>query len=266
MARISVDLDQIYTDIRFQNLSDVIGSKTEAVGLLISLWRTAQSFWFKNELVPFHVWDCFEHKDLLLKFGYADKRNEGVYIRGSKENFQWYFDKKPAFDARNKLGGLSRSSTAIRDKKGRMMPASDQPDPAPIPISISIPISNKEIRKKEEGIGFPAKAVNTASFIGAYVNAYKKRYGTAPEINGFAAGTAKRIVRDLGIQKACELVQVYLQVEDVWFKKMHYDLFTFEKSLNKISLALNTGQQPSDLAVNNESKARREKLRKDLGQ
>jgi hypothetical protein len=79
-------------------------------------------------------------------------------------------------------------------------------------------------------------------FIKAYCDAFKVVYGTFPEMTSVAAGTAKRIVKDLGSKKACELVETYLQMRDSFFLTKHHDLQTFASNLNKITVAHKTGK------------------------
>src|SRR3990167_4648959 len=74
----------------------------------------------------------------------------------------------------------------------------------------------------------------TKEFIAAYCEEFKFRRGCNPPIGGKQSGIAKRLVKDLGLDKAISLVQTYLQMPDQWFITREYDLPTFEANLNKI--------------------------------
>lgn len=79
--------------------------------------------------------------------------------------------------------------------------------------------------------------------IAAYVTAFKKRYGekARPDVGGRAQGCLKRLLKDYPADQIAMLLQVYLQMEDEWFKKNDYDLATFEAKFQRVILAGTTG-------------------------
>jgi hypothetical protein len=86
-----------------------------------------------------------------------------------------------------------------------------------------------------------------AVFISAYVKAFQDRYGenVRPDLRGKVQGQIKTLLKDVPLQRACALIQVYLQMETPWFKTKAYDMGTFLENLNPIGIALDTGEEAS---------------------
>lgn len=82
-------------------------------------------------------------------------------------------------------------------------------------------------------------------FIAVYVSAVKAKYGpkTRPDLSGKVQGEIKRFLKDTPLDRAMDLIQVFLQMEDPWFKTKCHDFATFISNLQKIGLALDTGQK-----------------------
>jgi hypothetical protein len=85
----------------------------------------------------------------------------------------------------------------------------------------------------------------SAKFIGTYVAAFKKRYGekSRPDVGGKVQGGIKRLLSSTPLDRACDMIQVYLQMDDDWFKTKAHDFGTFEQNLTKVGLALDTGKK-----------------------
>jgi hypothetical protein len=81
-----------------------------------------------------------------------------------------------------------------------------------------------------------------SEFIKAYCDAFKHRYGVHPHITGKTSGIATRVVKDLGLEEACALVNAYLSMNDSFFQLRHHDLATFELNLTKVQVQLETGK------------------------
>lgn len=81
--------------------------------------------------------------------------------------------------------------------------------------------------------------------IAVYCSAYKKRYGekARPDVGGKSIGVLKRVLRGYSEEQVATLLQVYLQLEEEWFRTKYYDLVTFETSLQRVLHAATTGQR-----------------------
>jgi hypothetical protein len=83
MARINIE-DSIYRDERFHKLSAFEGYY-KALGICVAAWDLAHRWFNKHpeNLIPFSVWDEKNELSLLEKYGLAERRDNGVYVKGS---------------------------------------------------------------------------------------------------------------------------------------------------------------------------------------
>jgi hypothetical protein len=86
---------------------------------------------------------------------------------------------------------------------------------------------------------------NVQLFIATYIKAFQNRYGAQarPDVGGKVQGQIKTLLKDISIERACALAQVYLQMDNAWFKTKGYDIGTFMQNINPISIALDTGSE-----------------------
>lgn len=90
-------------------------------------------------------------------------------------------------------------------------------------------------------------------FAASYVKAYQTRFpGRRPEDlnDGKVRGQMLTWVKDYPLERACDLIQVYFQMDARWFETKGYDFLTFRNNLNKIGQALDSGMDPDGNAVN----------------
>lgn len=77
--------------------------------------------------------------------------------------------------------------------------------------------------------------------VATYCSIYKQKFDRNPDIVGKEAGAAKRLAKDLGVERACQLVEGYLQMNDAWFIKNDYRLSILGDNVNKVGLFLEKG-------------------------
>lgn len=99
----------------------------------------------------------------------------------------------------------------------------------------------KEISKPKSGAASEEEGKQVSEFIGLYCELWKSRYKTNPEMGGKPAGVAKRLVKNLGIRRARELVYAYLEMNDIWFIQQRHDLTTLEAKLSAVVIYADTG-------------------------
>lgn len=128
MARINVELD-LLSDSRFENLSLMVGTRTEAIGLLVLFWFEAQRRWKKGEkTIPR---ECFPKSWLpIIECGFAIECEGGFYCKGAKEQFSWI----ETIHEGNSRGGKIRASSALRDEKGHFIQVEPSSPPAPLQV------------------------------------------------------------------------------------------------------------------------------------
>ena len=106
MSRININ-DKLWADPRFDALKIMVGNEFVAIGLVVKAFRMAQEFWSDGEkLIPLETWKIYPFESL-EKSGLAEITEAGVYVKGSKDNFDWLLKKRAAARA----GGLKSVQT-----------------------------------------------------------------------------------------------------------------------------------------------------------
>jgi hypothetical protein len=269
MARINIE-ECWWSDPRRDYLRRLLGDDVQDQ-IAIRAWRLAQEFWSKGKLIPWHTYCTLEGAEVLVKSGLArlheaDEPNSKqieanasnlnecfVYVRGSSEYLSWTRDRREAA----KSGGLKSADARRRNSQANAKQTEanatkrNQTQPS---YSSSVSFS-----KKEESIGATAIAVAPKSqlpeipkkkaahpeigrFIGTYVKAFQEKYQTRPDLRGKVQGQINHYLADVPIDRACDLIQTYLQMEEPWFKTKCHDFGTFLENQNKVSIALDTGR------------------------
>jgi hypothetical protein len=91
----------------------------------------------------------------------------------------------------------------------------------------------------------PGHRTKINGLIGAYVKAYKARYGSNPEqiySDKAILGKIKDWMKTTTEERAINLIQVYLQIDFKPFVDSFHNLWLFFRHINRISNALDTGQ------------------------
>ena len=83
----------------------------------------------------------------------------------------------------------------------------------------------------------------TAYCIANYYDAYQSRYCANPVITNKDSNLIKSVLATSKPEDVATLLQVYLQMDDPWFATKRHDIPTFTANLNKISLALQKGNE-----------------------
>jgi hypothetical protein len=114
VARINIE-DKIYRDERFHRLSAFEG-KYKALGLCVTAWDLAHRWYLKHpeHLIPLAEWDASEELRLLEKYGLAERHENGIYVKGSKDECD-YLTKRS--DAGRKGGLKSQENFSSKTKQ-----------------------------------------------------------------------------------------------------------------------------------------------------
>ena len=141
MARINIE-DSLYKTDEYAQLLIITKSKWTAIGMLVCAWTLAQNFYLKQEnegCIPFDEWEKSK-LDILIDVGFAVKKEKGVYLRGSEEQFAW-------LKQRSTAGKISKKSdvTTVND---RPTTVNDRPttvngsDPLPLTLTLTHSLKN----------------------------------------------------------------------------------------------------------------------------
>lgn len=270
MARLNIELS-INRDQRFQELLIKVGDRQKAKGILWELWELAQQYWVPNRKpIPREVWDRSGLPQALLDVRLASLRDDGIYAAGAEEQFAWLFQKIDAGRAGGKKSAEKRVKKRVKseplkqiqaslkqrssDAQATLNQASSESNPPysllPSPYSLNTRLASLG----GEVSPLPDKIQNNVGFfIGRYVRAYQKRYGpkARPELrDGKTQGLISTFVKSQPVERACQLIEAYLQMDDKWFLTKSHDFGTFKENLQKVGLALDTGNQSPSTTVN----------------
>lgn len=150
MARINVE-DSIWSDPRFLKLCVKLGDQFKAVGMMVMAWRLAQEFWCPSKsLIPKKRWLESELPDLLFDCGLAEIEDGAVYVRGTEENFEWYFER---LEAARKGAATTNAKRWGKPKVVAIATSSDAPANVTVAQSQQTSVSSSSsfsFSKKEE--------------------------------------------------------------------------------------------------------------------
>lgn len=118
MARINIE-DQLFTDGRFIQLVGKIGD-IQATGLVILAFKLAQTYWLKGELIPKDVFFYRNEFKNLLEIGFAEEKDDGIYISGSKEQFSWLIQRKNAGKKGGRKPKVKRNESGIETESSEI--------------------------------------------------------------------------------------------------------------------------------------------------
>jgi hypothetical protein len=280
MARVNIE-DCWWTDPRRTALQRM---GVDADGVAMRAWKLAQDFWKHGRaLVPKGLFETLDGAADLIKVGLAEIRESSVYIKGSSAYLDWIAEKRERVKEAGRLGGRV-SAQRPRDAKGRLLPSDYQattkrtpsagqtePSESKLSASGSFSVSGSNTQNEEsigaasagalpavaqelglgrvpqQGLSKPAKLAKANQFVAAYVKAYQTRFpGSRPEDlnDGKVRGQILNWIAGYPLERACDLIQVYFQMDTKWFGTKGYDFLTFRHNLNKIGQALDTGQDP----------------------
>ncbi len=89
MARLNLEY-KLLSDPRFKALSRKLGERL-AIGEWVAVAMAAQDYWAKEKsLIPPDIWDLNEFSEDLLRCHLVEKKDNGYYLKGSEEYFNWY--------------------------------------------------------------------------------------------------------------------------------------------------------------------------------
>jgi hypothetical protein len=275
MPRINIE-DKWWSDPRRTLLGEKLGSAAYATGVFFEAVRVAQQYYRDKKLVPKTIFDCLKDADKLLEVGLAKVTEEGVYLSGAEDHLGWLSARIEA----GRKGGVKASESLIRDESGqfkerqkesdtiqanaKQTPSKTKQTQPSYSYSNSSSYSPSHSRSKKQETFANANDTNPDSvqpnlsgkFIAAYVAAYAKRYGqgTRPFLDGKTLGGIKRYLASVAIERACELISAYCQMNDSWFLTKAHDFETFAQNQNKIALALDTGRMTTSQEAKGEER------------
>jgi hypothetical protein len=138
MARLNLE-DSLFSSDEYRLYEIKSEDRDKALGAWIRTARLAQRYWVQGELIPESVWELHELPDLLIKVGLAEKRENGIYLKGSEEQFAWLVSKvengkkggRPSKN--NDIGKATKNPKETESNRGE----SDR-NPLTLPLSLTL--------------------------------------------------------------------------------------------------------------------------------
>jgi hypothetical protein len=267
MASLNV-LDKWWVDVRRDALIRLLKDKERADGAALSLWRVGFEYW-KNDrqLIPKSCFDLMPCAQELIQVGLAIPQAEPkhsqadskqcldvlggawVYVKGSGENFEWFFKKVAA----GKKGG-AKSALRTRDSQGRLQAKPKQTPstskPLPLPLSLSLPLSLKKEGSTPPDVGVSSTPEEKSNLWDFYETEWKRRYPKAELIRNAGTNSKMKQIRERIPKEHQEpLIQFYLKSDNPFYKdRMHQVgplLMDCEKLVSEMTAGItNIGYRP----------------------
>lgn len=252
-SRINIE-SSLWSDDRFVKLCIRLGDEAKAIGNLVMAWKLAQKYWCPNRNpIPLPEFQRAGICREMIDCGLADLRDDGVYIRGAEEHFSWWFRRskagvKSAESRKQKFGSAQPSPRTLFDDTPNNVEHCPN-SPEPLTLSLSLPLT-QNTKTPLRGVARVApqprpkneEGLKVRELIAAYCEAFKSRYGENPVIDGKTQGLARQMARHVPLEKAKQLVQVYVQMQDSWFVTKHHDFATFAQNISKVAVAAARGE------------------------
>ena len=117
MARINIE-DSLFKEKAFEKLVIKLGGRRQALGALVELWMVAQKFYLttvNDRMIPLNEWTREELCDELIECGFAEHRDNGIYVRGSEKQFSWLVQRSDAGKSSARIKA-EKKSTTVNDR------------------------------------------------------------------------------------------------------------------------------------------------------
>lgn len=253
MARINIE-DTFWSYDPFLALVEKLGNRASAVGAVILAFKLAQKYWVPDQRpIPSVKFRSLPFASDLIECGIASESEDGdfVHVHGAKDQFEWLIQRSQAGakSKEKKANGTNRNKTKRNGSQRNETSYSSSYSSSPSSSS-SGSNSNSEIysvgqsenSSQPSGGKSPSAPSSTQVFIARYCELFKARWKTNPEIRGKEAGIAKRLVSDLGVERACELLEAFFEMNDAQFLRAKHALGVFEVNLQSVVVKADTGR------------------------
>jgi len=162
-----------------------------------------------------------------------------------EESWFCHFTKVSSAALTTALGKLSRNGCVTLTLRPRNAGVRERTATIRNVKGSNVKLSN-ETRSKEESGAKRAKESRAPEgvneLIATYVEAYKSKYGGRPEILAKDARFFSLVLKTVPLQRAKDLVQVFLQTDDPWFVKTKHRPDVFYGNLGQLGASLEAGK------------------------
>lgn len=247
MARLTIE-DQWWTDPRREKLADLVGGLMMADAVVIRLWRAAQEFWGSGKKpMPRGIFEALPHHGSIVEAGLASVEADLVYVRGTTEHQTWLAEKRAAAAAGGKASAASRKKKtgSAQPKSPKQTRSTSEANPKTLEPSGSDSGSGSLPIPTESGAVAAPPAPRGKNAVALWLEAYHRKYRVRYPDMGKDHGTLTKLEKRYSGPELEVLFACYLAIPDPLYEKQSHPLSLFFRDLPKISLAAQTGKDPT---------------------
>lgn len=251
MPRINIE-EKFFHDPRIQILGNKLGNLDTAYGIMLRLFRLAQDYYREDVDIPDELIDMAFPKDHLIECKLIEKTESGYYVKGSNSYFDWINQRVEA----GRKGGVAsarkrkqnQAAASIRlskpnPKSNTKSKSNTKPNTKPntksntkentsTKVDALSDKSDKDTKKKID----PELNKKTQLIIALYARLFKSKYDESPEIDPKIVGTVRYLIKKYSLNLINQYLEAYFKMDNTFFEKVGYDIFTFKRSINQIKL------------------------------
>ena len=225
MARINIE-NSLWTRGEWLDLVAKAGSADTAIGSLVRVWIVSQRYWFPKRMpIPAAVWKRERLNDAVIECGLAENREDGIYVRGSEEQFAWLFEAQIAGqksgEARKKKAAAkprAKQSKVGQPRLTNLEPRLTEGEPrsTSLLLSLNSSLSSHDSNSLDSLSGVASLAPDEplsaiTKTWRAYKTAYAQRYGQQPAWGPKAAGQLKEFCKQIPETDAPSVAEFYVR-------------------------------------------------------
>ncbi len=177
MARINIE-DSLFKENAFINLAIKLGSRRAALGALVEAWILAQRHFLttvNDRLVPFNEWERESIASEIIDVGLAERRENGIYLLGSEDQFGWLIQRSEAGKASASAKKAKKESTTVNDRSTFVN--GSQPLSLSLTLSHNSDSTNQNIIYIDQDTEQKLKKESTKFDLESLYNAYPRKEG-----------------------------------------------------------------------------------------
>lgn len=223
MARINIE-DSIFKDARFIDLCIFYGDKQKALGVIAWAFIIAQKHFLdeaNDRCIPLNEWQRQGCESKLIELGFAEKRDNGIYVCGSEKQFGWLVQ-------RSNAGKSAKAPNRIKRQKKVTTVERPLTDEQPLTLTLSPSLSlspsltHSPNLKNSKNKKIPADKSGGSEVWNHYCQSFEKRYGVKPVRNAKVNSQCKQLHERLG-GDAVGVIDFYMAHNDSWYLKNQHD-------------------------------------------
>lgn len=245
MARINVE-GCLFTDARYEILADKYGRYT-ATGMMVHAWKIAQKYFLDDQrLVPINIWELAKLQPV-EECGLAERRPDGIYVKGSHDQFEWLKQKRLAGQKSGEIRRerrvmvLNDRSTKTNDRSTVVEHPLNENEPLTLTPTQALTQNTNTVTAHAPHATVPKQKVQSlgSRVWDAYSVSMLKVYGTTPPKNEKTGSQCKKFASYVGEVCAESIASMYPYSKDPWHLKCAHSLNVMLDDHAKLAMAYN---------------------------